>query len=229
MPFYTSPTSLLALAAMCKCTVLSPTLGQLVSLAYDRNQALINQSDGPTIDADLVDMRKLMLHSTLWTKLQGTFFAPGADVQVLAALPALSAKERSALCSSRCPLQRADRERRPAAMQKPVSEQAGDNTPRLTIAAPILCLSDTQHVKWVTTSQPHGRHPLATSAKPTLITVAPHVRILASASKLYNSVWDLSIGNVVDSPPTNPAFGTILPCESGVMFPMLLTEVISSG
>jgi hypothetical protein len=69
---------------MCKCTALSPTLGQLVSLAYDRNQALIDQSDaGCTIDADLVSMRQLLLHSAMWTRLQDTFFSPGIEVLVL--------------------------------------------------------------------------------------------------------------------------------------------------
>jgi hypothetical protein len=65
----------------------SPTLGHLVEVAYNKNTQLVNKKS-------LASVGKLLLQQQLWTRLQGTFFAPGADAAVMCKQSALSFQER---------------------------------------------------------------------------------------------------------------------------------------
>jgi hypothetical protein len=65
----------------------TPTLGHLVKVAYNKNKQLVNKKSSASVG-------KLLLQQQLWTRLQGTFFAPGADAAVMCKQSALSFEER---------------------------------------------------------------------------------------------------------------------------------------
>ena len=70
-----------------------PTLGHLVEAAYNKNKQLVKSGSAP--------VAKLLLQQQLWTKLQGSFFAPGADATAMSKRSALTFEERHSGCG--CP------------------------------------------------------------------------------------------------------------------------------
>jgi hypothetical protein len=63
-----------------------------VEAAYNKNKQLVNKKSSASVG-------KLLLQQQLWTKLQGTFFAPGADASVMSKQSALTVEERHICCS----------------------------------------------------------------------------------------------------------------------------------
>jgi hypothetical protein len=61
-----------------------------VEVAYNKNKQLVQKSSA--------SVGKLLLQQQLWTKLQGTFFAPGADASAMSKQSALTVEERHACC-----------------------------------------------------------------------------------------------------------------------------------
>jgi hypothetical protein len=62
-------------------------------MAYNKNTQLVKESSAST--------GKLLLQQQLWTKLQGTFFTPGADASAVSKQSALTFEERHSCCG--CP------------------------------------------------------------------------------------------------------------------------------
>ncbi len=71
----------------------------MVQSAFNKNKALAN----PSV-SDTTPLGRLIAQRRLWTSLQETFFAPGADADMLAASSALTSRDLAA-----CPCQQSRR------------------------------------------------------------------------------------------------------------------------
>ena len=81
------------------CRQPGPTLGHLVEVAHSKNKQLVKD--------DTASVNTLLLQQQLWTKLQGTFFAPGADATAMSKRSALTFEERHSGCG--CPYSKTNR------------------------------------------------------------------------------------------------------------------------
>eukprot|EP00045_Choanoeca_perplexa_P021974 m.8024 g.8024 ORF g.8024 m.8024 type:complete len:152 (+) comp9002_c0_seq2:665-1120(+) len=74
----------------------STTLGELVRIAYTKNQVMREETEGP--------LHRLVRQRALWSSFRQTFFAPNVDSDALSNAPALAHYERLAYpCHCRHP------------------------------------------------------------------------------------------------------------------------------
>jgi len=118
-----------------------PTLGHLVEAAYNKNKQLVKSGSAP--------VAKLLLQQQLWTKLQGSFFAPGADATAMSKRSALTFEERHSGCG--CPYS--------STSQLPT---IASTTTTTTTTSKGSCRAQTSSVL-LQASSPKSSHPLASS------------------------------------------------------------------
>jgi hypothetical protein len=120
----------------------SPTFGDLVEVAYNKNAHLLKPCTSSP-------MSNRLLHYRLWTNLQATFFAPGVDAATMSKCPAHSFEERHASCG--CPYNITLTKMAGRQLHVPIVTY-----PNLSAAAPRWCSS-----VLVQTSSHRPSHPLA--------------------------------------------------------------------